>query len=1144
MERRLVYLCVVFLFLSTWGQAEGSRYAASSVLSNGLWKKIRIEKTGIYKITYEELKKMGFSDPAAVSVHGYGGWPLDEDFTHPYVDDLPAVAVYRGGDYLLFYGKGPVKWEYEAAKKQFKHTNNPYSMYGCYFLTNATPAKAIETVPLLKEDAALKITTFDDYRLYEEEHLSVNKSGRDLFWKKFSNRTLSVSLESIPGTIEDTQLVTCRTISKTTNRQQLTLFVNDEDIHTEDVPQLYGDELRYIEYVKGKSFEFTTGWKGLGNKIKLTFTLTSATDAYLDYVRLQAQRTLKMYEEACTFFRSIASLNNTSRFVIEGADTHTLVFDITDAFNLKQMETNPVENGLSFTIPSSSILKEFAFVRPDKSLPVIKAENVEDVVNQDLHSLAAKDMIIISAVSFCDEALRLAEVHQERDDLRVGVVTPEEIYNEFSSGTPDATAYRRFMKMFYDRRKPDGSDAPRYLLLFGDGSYDNRFLTDEWKRTAEAERKNMLLTYQTEESLNMYSYAVEDYFGFLDDRENIYSGGGSYEPSSYATLDIGIGRFPVRTLQQAKNAVDKFISYMDNKNTGIWKNSLTFIADDGSNADGFSTRHQGDADGIAEQVVGSRPEYMVNKIYFDAYKKSAGTTNPYPGVRTDIQNALNRGTLLLNYTGHGGTEALSDEKVITNNDILQAKHTCLPLWITATCDFCRFDDLGTSAGENVFLNARSGGIALFTTSRVAFMDINKSVNSAFMKHLLEDKDAKSLTLGDVFKRTKADTTDGRKLGFNLIGDPALRLTYPTHQVRLTAINDQPLGDSVVEFKAFEKVNMEGNIADPEGNLASDFNGELSIRILDAKQTYKTLGNNSSDKTLTYQDYSGTIFKGTCLVMDGKFRFSFVVPKSISYSNDNCGKISFYALDKTTGKEGAGYFRKFVANGTADEYEKDTDAPEIRALYLNDSTFTDGGQVNTAPYFFARLWDKSGVNITGNSPGHEINLTIDNNPRLNYTLDNYFEDVPGSEGEGLVKFPVPKLEAGLHTAVFKVWDIMDNARLDTFTFEVVEGLRPFISELMANPSPARENVEFRFSHNRPACRMKVSIMVYDLAGRQMWRHDETGTSDLFQDYVVNWDLSKADGTRMRTGVYLYRAAISTDNSKEATEAKKMIVLSGR
>lgn len=1143
MERRWVYWCVVFLFLSTWSWADGSRYAASSVLSKGLWKKIKIEKTGIYKITDGELKNMGFSDPAAVSVHGYGGWPLDEDFTRPYVDDLPAVAVYRGDGYLLFYGKGPVKWEYESTKKQFKHTNNPYSMYGCYFLTNSTPTKAMETFPLLKEDAALKITTFDDYELYEEEHISVNKSGRDLFWKKFSNRSLSVSLESMPGTIENTQFVTCRIISKTTNRQQLTLSVNDKDVRTADVPQAFGDELRFIEYVKGKSLEFTHGWQGLENKIKLTFTLTSATDAYLDYVRLQAKRTLKTYEEACTFFRSIASLNNTSCFQIEGADAYTLVFDVTDAFNPKLLETSPTETGLSFTIQSSSELKEFAFVRTDKTIPVIKAETAEDVMNQDLHSLAAKDMIIISAESFRNEALRLAEVHQERDDLRVGVATSEEIYNEFSSGTPDATAYRRFMKMFYDRRKPDGSDAPRYLLLFGDGSYDNRFLTNEWKRTTEAERKNMLLTYQTEESLNMYSYAVEDYFGFLDDQENIYSGGGSSKPNSSATLDIGIGRFPVRTLLQAENAVDKIISYMDNKNAGIWKNSLTFIADDGSNADEFLTQHQKDADEIAEQVVESKPEYMVNKIYFDAYKKSVGTTYPYPGVRTDIQNALNRGTLLLNYTGHGGTEALSDEKVITNNDILQAKHTCLPLWITATCDFCRFDDLATSAGENVFLNAKSGGIALFTTSRVAFTDINKEINSAFMTHLLKDKDFKSLTLGDVSRKTKV-SNDGRKLGFGLIGDPALRLSYPTYQVRLTAINDQPPGDSIVTFKAFEKVYMEGNIADPEGSLASDFNGELSIRILDTKQTYTTQGNNSSDKTFTYQDYSGTIFKGTCLVMDGKFRFSFIVPKSISYSNDNCGKISFYALDKTTGKEGAGYFRKFVANGTSDAYEKDTDAPEIRALYLNDSTFTDGGQVNTAPYFFAGIWDKSGVNITGNSPGHEISLTIDNNPRLNYTLDNYYEDVPGHEGEGVVKFPVPKLEPGLHTAVFKVWDIMDNARIQAFTFEVVEGLKPFISELTANPSPARENVEFRFSHNRPACRMKVSIIVYDLAGRQMWRHDETGTSDIFQDYVVNWNLSKADGSRVRTGVYLYRAAISTDNSKEATDAKKMVVLSGR
>ena len=408
-------------------------------------------------------------------------------------------------------------------------------------------------------------------------------------------------------------------------------------------------------------------------------------------------------------------------------------------------------------------------------------------------------------------------------------------------------------------------------------------------------------------------------------------------------------------------------------------------------------------------------------------------------------------------------------------------------------------------------------------------------------NLLFDKEYSQLRLGDIIRKTKSNSFDTRKLGFCLIGDPALKLSYPKHRVQVTTINGSAIEKDTVVFNANAWVTVEGNIIDTKGSLVSDFNGELRTKILDGYRRDSTLGNNPYKNKIYYHDYFNTVFEGGGSVKDGKFKFTFKVPKDISYSAKTCGKMSLYAFDKTRGEDAQGYFNKFLANGTKDDPDNDTQGPEIRSLFLNDSTFVSGDQVNNTPYFYAKLWDKSGINVTGSSIGHDITLNIDNNPATNYTLNRYYEFVPDSEGEGIVRFAVPALKPGLHEAEFKVWDIMNNPTTYTFRFEVVEGLKPFLTRIIATPTPAKGNVKFHLSHNRPETQMKVGIMVYDISGRLHWKHEETGSSELFKDYVVDWDLRNNAGSHVRPGIYLYRAAISTNNSKEATETEKMIIL---
>ena len=1119
MKRILCVLLFVFgLLTSAW--ADSSRYASESVLNSGKWVKIQVAEDGIYKLTAVDLKKMGFSNLDKVAVYGYGGWPLDEDFSTTYIDDVPEVAVWRGADYLLFYGKGPRKWEYSSSDKSFIHTNNPYSNYGYYFVTEKETTGRTMEKAASAAGATLQVTTFDDYVLHEEELVSVNSSGRELYGESFTSTLSRDFTISVPGITNDEGKATLSFISR--GNGTITMNVDGNALISGSV------SVPSDEYEVARELYRERAWmadKGETVKVNIGYSTTGHKNVHLNYFRLQMKRQLKVYDNY-TFFRSLSARGNASRFVIQGADASTLVFDVTDGVNPQQMETSLNGTELSFSIPASASLREFVVVKPSQ----IKAPvTVGEVANQNLHALPQQDMIIIAQPNFTTQAERLAEAHRTKDNLTVRVVTPESIYNEFSSGTPDATAYRRFMKMFYDRKTSE-ADAPKYLLLFGDGSFDNRKLTSAWK---SVDMSNMLLTYQTENSLSSQSYVIDDYFGFLDDADNKKS-------LQNKKLCLGIGRFPIRTVEQATQMVDKVISYMENKNTGSWKNNLCFMADDGSNTDGFMTEHMEFADQLAGYVESEHPEFLVNKLYYDAYKKDM-TAGTYPDVRSGLQKLLKDGLLLFNYTGHGGTTALSDEKVLTQTDINQFTYTHLPVWVTATCDFTRFDDLNTSAGEDVFLNKSSGGIALFTTVRVAYSRPNFPINDNVIRNLFERNNGRRRTLGEVMQATKNTLSSVYKLGFCLIGDPAVKMAYPEFGMKVTTVNGQSVDGNSISFKALEKITVEGEVLDVSGQLVTDFTGIVNPTVKDSKVTVTCLKNSNKDDSpaFTFTDYPNTIFIGNDSVRNGKFSFTFTVPKDISYSNLQ-GKMNLYAVDTESGNEAQGNFDNFIVGGTSDTAETDTIGPEIRALYLNDTTFVDGGQVNTTPYFVAELWDKSGVNITGSSVGHDMMLVIDESTVLSYNLNSYYELLPGEDGTGIVKFPIPALEPGKHTAEFWVWDILNNSTVRTFTFEVVEGLKPFLFDVIATPGIAREQVTFHLMHNRPESRMRVGIMVYDLAGRQLWKHEESGTSGLFENYTVSWDLTSG-GVRMRPGVYIYRAAISTDNSKDATKARKFIIL---
>ena len=1144
-------ICIVAFFLSVQlsfaDPVAGDRYASSSKLKEGKWIKLQVDNNAIYKLTYEDIRGMGIDDPSKVNIYGYGGWILDENFNvNTYIDDLPEVSCwvkktngnFGPGDYLLFYGRGVVKWSYSNASGWFEHENNPYATYGCYFLTQGVRGPK-EMAATDAGSGGSIVNTFMDYYLHEQDLFSAMDSGRELFGENFINNQKQTFRFDTPGAIRSAGSATLSFAVHTQSTATIELRMNGDRLITSSF-----SKTSYTSSDHGSMRTSTESYNGFIERNDVEVTLSgSPSMATLNFIRLNVTRELKYYGNAYLFFRN-KPYPTPVRYEIGSETNGLLVFDVSDNYNAKVVNVEKSGNKLAFTSNSTgNAPSEYVLVDPEKSFP--KPVSLGEIKNQDLHAFPQVNMVIICPPILLEQANRLADVHRTRSNLTVAVVEAPKIYNEFSSGTYDATAYRRFMKMFYDRAKPDGSDRPRYLLLFGDGIYDNRFLVREAQRL---NKNNFLLTYQVKESLNeSNSYGTDDYFGFLQDKD-IGQGLGS------SVLELGIGRIPARTLAEAQDVVDKIINYMDNPNRGKWKNNLMFVADntDEKNVEATSSsfcQHAKQADTLSDIIESDYPEYLPHKVYLDSYKENmSGGKLGFPGASQKADELFRSGIFLFNYTGHGSKTGLAAANFITTEKVNQMSFRNLPLWITATCSFGWFDSLSGSAGEAVLFNKRSGGIALFTTTRVVYIPPNLEINKQFINHLfLRQADGEYLRLGDIIRLSKnALGNQTNKLNYILLGDPALRLNYPKPGIEVREIYTtdeewfmETMGINNINFKGMEEITVSGVVVDDIGTTNEDFNGKLDVVALGGRQTMHSVTVNNEGDKFTYQDYLNTIFIGTDSVKNGNFTFKFRIPYDIDMS-ENSGKMNFYASCSMTSAERNGSFRNFILNGMSTDIPDDSDGPAINYLYLNSAVFKPGDVVNSTPYFIAEVEDEIGINMTGSSLGHDILLTINRSPLTTYKLNNYF--VPGDQyGKGTIRFSIPDLPDGKHTLEFKVWDLINNSSSKTVDFYVDSSLRPRLFDLTALTNPASVNTQFVLTHDRPNTNVEVEIFIYDLAGRPVWKHNERGSTDWLESYPIEWNLVGDNGHRVNPGVYVYQASIKTAESKTATEAKKIVVI---
>ncbi|MFM1875192.1 MAG: hypothetical protein RL266_929 [Bacteroidota bacterium] len=1131
-----------------------SQFAQSSVLASGTWFKVAVAQDGLYKITYDDLEAMGMNvdaiDPRRLNVYGNGGGMLPQANSAFRFDDLQQNAIevvgegdgrFNQGDYILFYAKGPHSWVQDSSScGLFRHEFDVYSDRAYYYVTaDRGVGRRVSETASTNAPATHTVSTFVDHQFHESDNSNLLKSGREWFGEEFDIQS-SYSFDfGFSNVANQTGVLKSRVLAQSfSGGTTFSLRINGTTVESVVVPQVSGG------YNKNAEDEFTCTpvQFGSGNtNVTLTYNKGGNLSAvgWLDYLEIILTRNLSMAGTQMPF-RDLESvgLGNVAEFQLTNANSSVRIWEVTDPTNVTQRELVRQGNTASFKFEADSLRQFIAF----NGGSYYGVEPIGPVSNQNLHGLSQANMIMICHPNFLSEAERLANFHEqsEASPLSVHIVTPEQIYNEFSSGAQDVSAIRDFMRMFY-QRSTGWQDMPRYLLLFGDASYDYK--------DRLADNTNFVPTYESDESLTpTISYASDDYFGLLDPSEGVWASSAS------DALDVGIGRFVVRTLEDARVVVDKIYRYEEldiadldlsghNCADGLsavtspdWRNRIVFVADDED-----SNMHLNQADQLAVLVDTMYPEYNLTKIYFDSFvQESTPGGQRYPEASTSLNTEVQRGALMVNYTGHGGELGWAHERVLGNSDINSwTNFSNLPVFVTATCEFTRYDDPSRiSAGELVHLNPNGGGIALFTTSRLVYSAPNFTLNRNFYLNLLVEQTWGPPTMGDVIRMTKvASGGSVNNRNFILIGDPAQRLAFPLHNVETLTINGENVNALTDTINALQLVTVTGRIRNRNGQLMEDFSGTVYPTVFDKASEVSTLGNDPSSSVRQFSVQKNLIYKGKASVEAGQFSFSFVVPRDISYNYD-FGRISYYA--EGSGTNANGYYEEFVIGGSSDNAAVDELGPTV-GLYMNDDSFAFGGTTDENPSLLAIVTDSNGINTVGNGIGHDITAVLDDNTNSTINLNEFYQSDLNSYQSGKVVYPFSGLSEGTHNIRFKIWDVYNNSSEAYTEFVVAESAELALEHVLNYPNPFTTHTEFMFEHNQPCNSLDVQVQIFTVSGKLVKTINETILSHGFRNEPIAWDGLDDYGQKIGRGVYMYNLKVTTPDGQKAEQIERLVIL---
>lgn len=1094
----------------------GYNWKTKSVFATGNWVKIKTKDKGVYRITYDQLKQWGFSNPDQVAMYGNGGYALPVLNKDIQFDDLSLYPVLKGKDSagkdcLFFYSTGNVRLSADTKTGILAHKQNCYATETYFYLSDQGNVKTIEKATELSATADRQVGSFTNYAFYEKEDRNLMSSGSRWFGEQFSagqSQTISLALDN-PDLTKPVQFAVSAA-ARSSSSSFMNVIVNGKSLSDISFPLVYVTDPTAV-YASDQVVTFSDLVSSKSLQFKLAYTAYSSSSyAWLDYISVNYQSLLSMSGDVYPFRGKGAEATiAVSEFVLNGASSSTRIIDVTDFNNVSEVPAINSGGQLKFK-SNAAETREYVAFNTSGTIPA--PELVGTVANQNLHGASIPELIIVSNPALESEANKLADFHRNNDGMSVEVVAPDIIYNEFSGGLPDPSGLRNYFRMCYEMGKQAGTNNLKYILLMGDGSYDNRNIL--------AKNRNLLPTYQSENSLSpTESFVTDDFFVFLDTDE-----GGAQ-----GIVDLGIGRIPANTLDDAKSVVDKIENYYKATSIGNWRNVVTFIADDGD----IST-HMSQAESLAELVNNTYPAFFTDKIYLDAYKQvSSSGGEKYPDVNAAITNRVKQGTLVMNYTGHANEKYLADENVLDISTIKSwSNYNKLPVFVTATCEFSRFDADETSAGEEILFNQTGGGVGLFSTTRLVYSGANFRLNEKFFNYIFEkDKQGKNLRLGDIMQKAKAAANTGtNQLNFTLLADPAMQLANPAYQVKTISINGKNVELQTDTIGPLSVVTIKGYVADYNGGKVDSFNGEIIPAVYDKALKVETLGN-AGETPMSYSVQNNLIYKGLATVKNGEFEFSFIVPKDVSYKIGK-GKILYYAYNELV--DAKGYFDGFSIGGGATGAATDSKGPVVE-LFLNSGSFKDGDQVSASSVLIANISDETGINTSGTGIGHDITAVLDGDYTNIMVLNEYFQADKDDYTSGKIVFPLTDLAEGEHIIKLKVWDVLNNSSEVEIRFVVKDDFR--IESAVCYPNPMWEQAYFKFTHNQPDEAFDVTLEVFQGNGSLVDSFQTKVGSLGLESLPFEWVPADRQ-VKMRAGVYIFRIT-ATSNGKKASGSGRLV-----
>jgi len=1152
---------VISVSLASLPDAAGNTFAANkssvteSALSTGQIFRISITESGVYRIDRALLQSLGLApdviDPADVQVFGNGGRPLIPLAGVDRFEDLNELSVERSGggdgsfgssDFVLFYASAPSGWIFDDGA--FEHFVHPFSNDNAVFLKIGSVGSELSTSSFPSPNTAPTFSSTEGRHFVDLEEIVWSRehgSGHD--WMSHTIRSggerVLLNGVALPGLLAGTIQYEARVAIASNPRATVAMISDDVVLGQRTAPTT---TIRGSEYPTSSvtTFSFAQPVSSDQN-LNLSMRLLNQTnepEAAIDWVRITYEQNLVAADGLLQFFTR-AGQTSRQNFELAGFSSEPRVWDVTDGISQNAFEVQTGGGNHLIHLPiidGGAAPREIIAFSQDaiKSLP---SEQVRPVPNQNLHGLSSfPDFVIVTGEDFLNAANRLAS-HRRAEGMEVVVATQEQVFNEFSGGVPDMRAVRDYMKFLYDRAG-NQDQLPEYLLLFGDGHYDYRGLSGFQNPLA-----NHLFPFETEASTaTTASYTSDDYFGLLDDDEGVWQFVSIFHRSE-ERLDIGIGRFPVQNSSEAELLVDKVITYDSPDSFGAWRTSYIAVADDGPT--GLTGNvlqqdlHLSNIDQVTELITDQiYPQINMRKIYGETYDRVFLNGFRQPEARQAILDGIDRGTLVLNYSGHGGPDGLAQEAIFTRDDAgLLTNGDRLPIVITATCSFGWWDlEEEQSGAEIMLLNPDGGAIALFTAVRLAYTSssdtsLNAGLNRALNIQLFDpDGDGLPKRLGDVLRETKNTTVglEGNSRKFNLLGDPTMRVGIPPRQASVDRLKEVPLTDQTGQMKALDRLTIDGSILTSSGSVDLNFNGTVSVTVFDAERQVPLLEQRYSPKPY-FRQREDLLWRGEVQVAAGLFTAEFVVPKDISYSNQP-GRIAVYAQDGD--EQAIGYSQNFLVGGTSDTPPDDSSGPDIR-LFLNDSTFVDGASVESDPELIVRLFDQSGINTVGAGVGHEMLLSIDGDDQSAIDIGSGFVAAENSFQEGEIRWNISNLESGMHSLSVRAWDVLNNSNTADLSFSVANDEVLSVSNVYNYPNPMNRETRFIFEHNQPpGTQAEVQIRIYTLSGKPIRtiHSDEALPEGVLSSgpLQVYWDGKDEDLDRPATGVYLYRIKVAVQH----------------